>query len=166
MIFGNAIFNASMALFRREFIARIPDDYLDFHFCGDWLFWMYLMQHGDVYISGKVLNYFRNHSSDVSSAFYKSGKNTDEEIQVIEKLKHHSLIDQSESTNALKRKYYEFLQQAPLIEDPAQKKLVKKTFRSHLPPGARIAVRTLRFLSLVENKTKNLILRISGVNLE
>ena len=66
MLKGNAIFNASMAVFRRSATPG-EDLFTQYLFCGDWSFWIETALMGKVMISGKVLNYFRKHSGDVSS---------------------------------------------------------------------------------------------------
>jgi hypothetical protein len=81
-----AIFNASMALWKRDLFYLIPDELTSFKFCGDWYFWINLCKYGNVHISGKLLNYFRKHENDVSGKAYQSGLNFIEELKIISSL--------------------------------------------------------------------------------
>lgn len=66
MLVGNGIPNASMCVFRKECYFNLTNEFLDYKFCGDWLFWILIARQGNVFISGKYLNYFRKHGKDVS----------------------------------------------------------------------------------------------------
>jgi glycosyltransferase involved in cell wall biosynthesis len=80
MIMGNSIFNASMVVWRKSAFEKISNTFMEFQFCGDWLFWIELCMQGDVFITGKALNYFRKHNQDISGKAYKTGYNFFEEI--------------------------------------------------------------------------------------
>ena len=82
----NSIFNASMAVFKKDCYWHVPPSFTSFKFCGDWLFWNGIAQQGDVFISGKVLNYFRKHANDVTAKTLHTGGNFTEELQVLENL--------------------------------------------------------------------------------
>jgi glycosyltransferase involved in cell wall biosynthesis len=73
MIFGNAIFNASMAVFKRSLLEDFFPKVDTYKFCGDWLFWISISKNTKVARSPKMLNYFRNHSGDVSGRSFKDG---------------------------------------------------------------------------------------------
>lgn len=69
LLYGNAIYNASMVVFRKD---AVPDsiwaELSKFKYCGDWLFWSKILMNQDRSISEvkQTLNYFRMHSSNVS----------------------------------------------------------------------------------------------------
>ena len=42
-------------------------------YCGDWLFWVNICRQGEVFESGKFLNYFRRHINNVSSSATRDG---------------------------------------------------------------------------------------------
>ena len=67
MLGSNSIYNASMAVFRKDAAEKISPDYSKLFYCGDWLFWTELALTGSVFMNGKCLNYFRKHANDVSS---------------------------------------------------------------------------------------------------
>ena len=102
------IWNASMMIFKRDCYFQIPQDFTTFKLSGDWLFYIQLALLGDVYISGKVLNYFRNHERDVSGGMYSSGKNYLEELRILEILKNEAIISQEQFKMHLLSKYLRF----------------------------------------------------------
>ena len=109
LLFENKIFNASMVIFKRAAALQVPASYTTFTFCGDWLFWIYLTRQGNVFASGKRLNYYRQHSADVSSTMYASGSNFPEEIKLLEILRHEKFADDAILKKALLKKYDKYL---------------------------------------------------------
>jgi glycosyltransferase involved in cell wall biosynthesis len=105
---GCSIWNAGMALFKKECYQQIPQQFTTFKMSGDWLFYIELAKQGDVFISGKVLNYFRNHDKDVSGGMYRTGANYLEELQILKILKQQVLISQQEFESHLLAKYIRF----------------------------------------------------------
>lgn len=73
MIWGNRVYNASMAVFQKECIENIPEIYSTFRYCGDWLFWSAIGRCGKVAEICDKLNYFRQHTQKVSPAAEKKG---------------------------------------------------------------------------------------------
>lgn len=73
MLWGNSVYNASMALFRCECFREIDTDYKQFRYCGDWLFWIGIAQQGSVLQVNRKLNFFRQHESKVSPQAEKEG---------------------------------------------------------------------------------------------
>lgn len=86
MLLKNPIFNASMAIWRREYYPKISMEFKDYKLVGDWLFWIELSRLGKVHISGRVLNYFRKHEKNVSSQAFRSGLNFIETLKVVNSL--------------------------------------------------------------------------------
>jgi glycosyltransferase involved in cell wall biosynthesis len=68
-----AIYNASMTVFRKSVFPLIPKDFQNFRYCGDWLFWGYVCQHGKVIEVCQKLNRLRRHENEVSSRAEKNG---------------------------------------------------------------------------------------------
>lgn len=102
---STSIYNASMALWRRECYARIPRDFTGYRFCGDWLFWVELARLGKVHISGRLLNYYLQHPGNVSTGVYRSGLALVEELQVLDHLYAEGLVGDREYTRVFKQKY-------------------------------------------------------------
>lgn len=70
LLYGNVVYNASMVVFRKDAIDKsIWDKLSRLKYCGDWLFWANLAMNGKGTVSEvkEYLNYFRNHSSNVSN---------------------------------------------------------------------------------------------------
>jgi len=84
LTYGNAVFNAGMAVFKKNFYYSVNDFYKSFRFAGDWIFWAELSKLGSVYINARPLNYFRKHDKDVSGKMYASGLNFIEEIKALD----------------------------------------------------------------------------------
>ncbi|WP_407430570.1 glycosyltransferase family 2 protein [Arcticibacter sp.] len=125
------IFNASMVVWRKEKYQYIPNEFTSFKFTGDWFFWIYLAQQGNVHISGKVLNYFRKHDGDVSGKAYKSGLNFIEELRIINQIYIDGLISEKAYYKAYKKKYVEYWFVRNQI-DPANKTKVEALFSNSL----------------------------------
>ncbi|MEI7675368.1 MAG: glycosyltransferase family A protein [Bacteroidales bacterium] len=120
---GNAIYNASMALFKKSAYHQVPSDYMDFKLCGDWLFWINIALQGDVFVSGKILNYFRNHSQDVSGKSYQSGLNFIEELKVLFYLCDNNLISNDEFFEALNIRYLRYRNSTFVYSSDTKKKI-------------------------------------------
>lgn len=103
------IWNASMLLFKKECYRKVSPDFTHFKMCGDWLFYIEMAKQGDVFISGKVLNYFRNHDKDVSGKMYSSGRNYAEELKILKILKNEQLISTEQFKVILLAKYIRFV---------------------------------------------------------
>jgi glycosyltransferase involved in cell wall biosynthesis len=101
----NPIVNASMAIFRKEIFQHISLEFTTFKFCGDWLFWIKLAQKGNVYISGKYLNYFRKHNADVSRRAMADGTYFSEYPRLVTYLFENALIDKEKYQVLLFAKY-------------------------------------------------------------
>ena len=108
MLFINSIFNASMALFKKEYYLKISNRYTSFKFCGDWFFWIELAQKGDVFISGRLLNYFRRHDQDVTGKANACGYNFIEELGILKILKNKNIINGQQYKSALLFKYFRY----------------------------------------------------------
>ena len=63
----NYIYNASMAVFRKDVLTFVDTDFEDYRSCGDKLFWSSIASLGKVLFVCKPLNYFRIHSEKVTT---------------------------------------------------------------------------------------------------
>jgi glycosyltransferase involved in cell wall biosynthesis len=68
-----AIYNASMTVFRKSVFQQIPNDYQLFRYQGDWLFWTYVCQLGQVVEVCRPLNSLRRHGNEVSARAERNG---------------------------------------------------------------------------------------------
>jgi len=61
----NHIVNASSVLFKKSFAPDLISISNQFKLCGDWIFWIKLIEQGDLLYVNEKLNNFRTHSSTV-----------------------------------------------------------------------------------------------------
>jgi len=87
LAYGCTIFNASMAIFKRANALVVPQTFTSFKLCGDWFFWINIVRNGDVFISNKVLNYYRRTESSLTSRLYATGYNFIEELVMFQMIK-------------------------------------------------------------------------------
>lgn len=87
MKWANYIGNASSALFRKEVLNIVSDDYMSFRGCGDWLFWIYISEIGNVTYIPDILNFFRMHDFNTTSRLAKSAINDIEQRRIVDYLK-------------------------------------------------------------------------------
>lgn len=72
LCWDNAICNASSALFKKSIISNIQPDYQNFFGSGDYLFWIYICEQGNVYFENNSLNHFRQHVNSTTEQNKKS----------------------------------------------------------------------------------------------
>jgi glycosyltransferase involved in cell wall biosynthesis len=57
---GNDLYNASSIVFRKSIVSVPLDKFiLSFKYCGDWIFWIKLLEKSDYFYLNENLNYFR-----------------------------------------------------------------------------------------------------------
>lgn len=127
-----AIYNASMAIFKRSAFKNLSNEFTSFKLSGDRLFWIQIAQQGKTHISGKVLNYFRKHDKDVSGKAYSSGVNFIEELRVIDYMHSSNLIDNKLHSLAIKRQLKNYWKVKNKI-DPENNKIIKSLFLNLKP---------------------------------
>ncbi len=123
-----SIYNASMALWKKEKFPLIDKGFTQYRFCGDWMFWIALARLGKVHISGRLLNYFRQHDNNVSGRVYRSGLSFVEELQVINWMFDEQLVGDREYRGMFKKKYREFWPVRHQL-DPALRIQIDELFR-------------------------------------
>lgn len=72
---NNGIFNASCAIFSREAALSVNQDFMQYKGIGDWWFWLYVAQQGNVAIVNRHLNYFRQHGNNTTAKLTFDGTN-------------------------------------------------------------------------------------------
>ena len=79
MLQANRCYNASMAVFRRDAWENISSkNYLNMRYCGDWMFWILIMQQGLTAIVQENLSEFRFHGHSVTDNARKMHSSTPE----------------------------------------------------------------------------------------
>ena len=116
MSVNNAVYNASMVLWKREIFQSLSSEFLEYKFCGDWLFWIEIAKRGKVHISGKLLNYFRKHDRDVSGIAEKTGLNFIEIMKLVNTLYIDGVINDAEYNKAYKLHFRAFLREKHILD--------------------------------------------------
>lgn len=73
LLTSNYIYNASMAVFRKDALATVNPEYKKYKSCGDKLFWSSIAQTGKVLFVCEPLNYFRIHDTKVTTHSIANG---------------------------------------------------------------------------------------------
>ena len=96
----NTIPNASAVVFRKSCLDIANSQILAFRLSGDWLFWIMLLEKGEIHYSINTINYFRLHSNTVRSASAGTSVVSDEQISIWGYLAKKKII-QKETIKAL-----------------------------------------------------------------
>ena len=80
----NAVANASSAIFSRNIAMSIDRKYQTMKSLGDWMFWIELIEHGNVVFYTAELNYFRFHNTNTTKLL---------ELQGITAIEHKTIFD-------------------------------------------------------------------------
>lgn len=156
MLRANAIYNASMCIFRKANYYAIGDAFTTYRFCGDWLFWIALAQHGDVFESGRFLNYFRKHGADVSGPAYQNGLAYRENVRLLDELAAQGIIGTDQLAQLLLLKFQEFLYDQRLRPESAaevEQLLYGRLGRNVLSPAAYRVLGKRKFLQVLLHKS-------------
>lgn len=92
----NSVANASSAIFSRKVAMSIDRQYMTMKGNGDWLFWVEVMEYGNVYFCTKELNYFRFHSSNTTKTLANQGISAIEYKKVFDYIVLHHQIPESQ----------------------------------------------------------------------
>ena len=109
MLSGNTIFNASMCIWKKNTFYLISNEYLNYKFCGDWVFWSELSLFGDILISGKVLNYYRSNPTGVGHTLSGFDTIIEEEFKALKHIIFLGIIDKQIKKNLIKNKLKKFI---------------------------------------------------------
>lgn len=104
---GCYVYNASMAVFKKSCSRHIAD-VVNYKQCGDWHFWILISLKGSVKITGRVLNYFRKHSGDVSGRRWRDGTFHAEFIKIQKLLLEKAIVNSDSYQRALFFEYQKF----------------------------------------------------------
>ena len=91
-VISNTIINASSVVFRKKNLQAIPKDYQMFIGSGDYIFWSYLCETGDVCYVKKYLNHFRRNSFTTTSRCIANGSVFFENHKIYEHFKNKNFI--------------------------------------------------------------------------
>lgn len=100
MAVGNAIVNASSAVFKKSVAQCIDKQYTDFKGAGDRLFWIEIAEYGKVGIDYHKLNYFRIHDNNSTKRNYYEGINQREDFKILNYIRSKKYITRSQYINS------------------------------------------------------------------
>lgn len=121
----NAVYNASMVLFRKEkCLLNITRKYREMHYCGDWLFWIEQIKKGKVIEIHEKLNYFRKDGNNTTNKGAIEG-NSLGEIALIKNILYKSNIFSKKEINKDKYDYYRAVKYFPVSTSKRKKELFK-----------------------------------------
>jgi glycosyltransferase involved in cell wall biosynthesis len=89
MIRDNLVANASSVIFDRQIAMSLDKQYMEMRGEGDWLFWIEIMERGNVFFVDQELNYFRFHETNTTSSLTYKGVNPVEHKVVFDYLVSH-----------------------------------------------------------------------------
>lgn len=92
----NTIPNASAVLFRKCSNKANWNELKDYKLSGDWLFWIYLLEGGDILYTTSTINYFRTHTGSVRSNTESDDTVEKEKKRILKYLEFRQLISHSE----------------------------------------------------------------------
>jgi glycosyltransferase involved in cell wall biosynthesis len=105
----NVIPNASAVIFKKSLAADVPwDEILPMRMCGDWLFWICILEKSSVFFRSETLNHFRNlpSATRMHRGFEKIRQRLLEEGMIRSYLQTLSGIDQKAEKRRLLEKWY------------------------------------------------------------
>ncbi|MEO8795742.1 MAG: glycosyltransferase [Daejeonella sp.] len=74
MIRGNHIYNASAVVFKKSLVSLpLSKNITRLTYCGDWIFWIKILQQSELFYLNENLNSFRTHAHNVSGGAKKKG---------------------------------------------------------------------------------------------
>ncbi|RZK45266.1 MAG: glycosyltransferase [Hymenobacter sp.] len=161
-IWHTQIVNASAVVFRKEYYARLETkDYMNFKLCGDWFFWISLLEHGGLIYNKNPLNYFRQHKSNARTSSFITNADILEPLIIYSYFvrKHSSVVGKYEINKVkFKFKYNLYVKICVFMKgekiDNLGKALIKSfcQFPSLLP--SLVALIFLKLISKITNVLK------------
>lgn len=121
---ANAIYNASMAIFKKEYAMSVNRQYMNYVAAGDRLFWIELAEMGDVVHVMSPKNYFRQHGNKVSPLKKTKGITSREDFQIVCYLEKKNFI------RLLKRPYIRFRYLVDIEKTEFENDSIKKSLLS------------------------------------
>ncbi len=100
MAIGNAIVNASSALFKKSVAMSVDKQYTDYKGAGDRLFWIEIAELGKVGIDYHKLNYFRIHDNNSTKRNYYEGINQQEDFKILNYIRSKKYITMRQYVNS------------------------------------------------------------------
>jgi len=124
LLFSNSIKNASCCVFSRQAALKVRADYKKYSSAGDYLFWVYIAEQGNVAIVNRQLSYFRRHGDVVTTKRAADGTNFKVEKIVFDYICDSHQIDKihEEMSLAFHRR---FIREYDFFDDGISKELLE-----------------------------------------
>ena len=143
MVAGNSLYNASAILFKKSLITLpLNSLILEFKYCGDWLFWVKILEKTNLYIINENLNKFRRHTQTVSNYAERNGLFYLEGVKIYKYIK-------DKFPNSDKYFYYNHYWASNILLKDYSKKIILKFFFAAL--GTSIFIPFYMFTSYFKN---------------
>ena len=134
MLKHNSVVNAGMAIFRKECYEQVSKEFRTFTFSGDWLFWIELALLGDVFITGRLLNFFRYHGNNVTSRSIRSGHSYKEHLKLLSIIREREVINQADFERLVGFLYKKYLFEKSRYT-PGENTMIRQAFHDAFPAG-------------------------------
>lgn len=145
MMLGNGIYNASSAIFKREYALQIDSQYMSYVAAGDRLFWIELAEKGNVVFLSAPKNYFRQHQNKVSPKKQRNGTTSEEDYKIVRYLEKKGYIIFSEHF-IVRDKYLTDIKNTEFDSECIRKKLVRLwTYKGLLSQNVMLCLLNLYF---------------------
>lgn len=100
MAAGNAIINASSAIFLKSVALYVDKQYTRYKGAGDRLFWIEIAEKGYVCIDYHPLNFFRIHDENSTKRYYFEGINQREDFKILQYIRKKNYINEKQYIKA------------------------------------------------------------------
>ena len=156
MLVGNAIANASAAIFLKEIAMKIPKDYMTYKLVGDRLFWIEIAKYGNVYETYKHLDYFRQHETNkVSVSAHRSGIQMEERYRLYKYMCSTCVLSEKDKRKVIGENLYIIIRSKDYLSRQIKKNIYKLWSQETMCPimmiGMTIFNRILTKLSNIIN---------------
>lgn len=115
-IFYNRIVNASSVIFRKQVLSNINKDYQFFKGCGDYLFWCYLCEHGNIFFTKDALNHFRRPPVNTSNRCLDTGVTFIENFNIYKYFKEKGYVSRFANYRIIERFLSEIEQRSEVLK--------------------------------------------------
>lgn len=85
--------NASAVTFKKNIALGLPDDYISYKAAGDRLFWIYMLERGNICKIDSPLNFFRKHDNKVSPRKEADGTQSRENFKINQYIRKQGYIN-------------------------------------------------------------------------
>lgn len=157
MLYHNRIYNASAVLFRKSSLFDINKEYLNYKFCGDWVFWIEIIRTGNVLWLHKKYNRFRKHLNKVSPKADIEGIDFKEKHRLIHYMKDRLKISHFQAISIIGNIFLNLLR-SRVISPEAKKNELRAWIREYP------AIPLYAVLRLIEASPRRIMYKLGFMN--